>query len=149
MGQTLEEILLDPARRPVVISDLQELVDQEVSAKSGVSGAVIKAGYATVKKLKPGAIPHAVNQLLGDFAGALEPYYSDYRSAAGSDFGHYLSSRPEAAEALLCVTDARAEETPSEAMRKAYTKLRPHGRRNVEEALPRLGALIDKHSANA
>lgn len=149
MGQTLEEVLLDPARRPVVISDLQALVDQEVSAKRGVSGTVIKAGYAGVKKIKPGAIPHALDQLLGDFLGALQPYYADYRLSGGTDFGQYLAARPEAAEALLGVTDARAAETSSEAMRKAYSKLRPHGRRNVEEALPRLGALIDKHMAGA
>jgi hypothetical protein len=150
VAQTLDEILLDPARRPAVVTDLQELVDQEVSEKSGVSGAVVKTGYATVKKLKPGVITTAVDRLLGEFVTALGPYYGEYRAAGtGADFGAYLSTRPDAAEALLGVTDARAENSSSEGLKKVYAKVRPHGRRNVEEALPRLGRVIDKHAAQA
>lgn len=148
MTQTLRDILLEPSRRPVVVSDLQELVGQEVSSKGGVSGAVIKTGYAAVSKLKPGAVPNAVDRMLDQFADALQPFYSDYRAGGGGDFGSYLSGRPsDAANALLGVTDARAESTSSDAMKKAYSKLRPHGQKNVEEALPRLGALIDKHTS--
>ncbi|WP_232660460.1 DUF6918 family protein [Pseudonocardia sp. TRM90224] len=147
MTQTLKDILLDPARRPVVVSDLQELVGQEVSSKGGVSGAVIKTGYAAVNKLKPGAVPNAVDRMLDQFADALQPFYADYRNTGGNDFGSYLAARPsDAANALLSVTDQRAETTSSDAMKKTYSKLRPHGQKNVEEALPRLGALIDKHA---
>jgi hypothetical protein len=149
MPQTLNEILLDPARRPAVVTDLEELVDQEVSDKSGVSGAVVKTGYATVKKLKPGLVGNAVDRMLGEFGTALEPFYADYRASAGSDFGAYLTSRPEAADALLGVTDSRAERTDSDAIKKVYAKLRPTGQKNVAEALPRLGRLIDKHATAA
>lgn len=146
MAETLPEILLDPARRPVVVTDLERLVDEEVAEKGGISGSVIKTGYATVKKLRPGVVPTAVDRLLPEFTAALAPFYADYRAAAGTDFGAYLAGRPEAADALLGVTDARAERTSSEGIRKAYGKLRPHGQRNVAEALPRLGALIDRHA---
>jgi hypothetical protein len=131
VAETLPEILLDPARRPAVVTDLEQLVDEEVAEKGGISGSVIKTGYAAVKKLKPGVVP----------------FYADYRAAAGSDFGAYLAGRPEAADALLGVTDARAGRTSSDGLRKAYGKLRPHGQRNVAEALPRLGRLIDRHAA--
>lgn len=147
MTQTLNDILLNPATRPTVVTDLQALVGQEVSDKSGVSGAAVKLGYATVTKLRPGVVPAAVNKMLPQFAGALEPFYSDYKARAGTDFGAYLASRPdEASEALLSVTDDRAEYSSSDALKKAYAKLRPNARRNVEEALPRLGILIDKHA---
>lgn len=148
--RALNDVLLDPARRPAVVTDLQELVDLEVSDKSGVSGAVIKTGYATVKKLKPSIVGNGIDRLLGEFGAALELFYSDYRaSTGGGDFGAYLSARPEAADALLGVADARAEQTSSDGVRKVYGKLRPHGQRNVAEALPRLGRLIDKHAAVA
>lgn len=150
MTQTLNAILLDPARRPTVVTDLQTLVDQEVSDSGGVSGAVIKTGYATVKKVKPGIVTSAVDRMLPQFTAALEPFYADYRASAGGDFGAYLSARPaEAANALLGVTDARAERSSSDALRKVYGKLRPQGQRNVEEALPRLGRLIDQHASAA
>ncbi|WP_439385207.1 DUF6918 family protein [Amycolatopsis lexingtonensis] len=150
MADTLKEILLDSSRRPAVVSDFETLVDAEVSDKGGVSGAVVKTGFAAVKKIKPGIIPSAVDTLLPDFASALEPFYGDYRAKGGNDFGAYLSSRSdEAADALLSVTDSRAEKSSRDSIKKVYGKLRPNGKKNVEEALPRLGALVDKHAANA
>ena len=65
MADTLKEILLDSSRRSTVVADLQTLIDEEVAAKSGVSGTVIKTGYAAVKKIKPGIIGAAVDSLLG------------------------------------------------------------------------------------
>ncbi len=150
MTQTLNHILLDPTRRPTVVTDLQTLVDAEVSDSGGVSGAVIKTGYATVKKVKPGIVTSAVDKMLPQFATALEPFYADYRASAGNDFGAYLAARPaEAANALLGVTDARAEQSSSDALKKVYGKLRPQGQKNVEEALPRLGRLIDQHASTS
>lgn len=147
MPQSLQEILIAPDRRPAVVADLQTLVDQEVADKGGVSGAVVKTGYAAITKLRPGFVPHTVDRMLEQFAGALDPFYAEYRGQAGSDFGSYLAARPEAADALLGVTDARAERSNSEVTKKVYGKLRPSGRKNVEAALPRLGALIERHAA--
>lgn len=148
MADTLKEILLDSTRRPAVVSDFEGLVDAEVSDKGGVSGAVVKTGFAAVKKIKPGIIPSAVDALLDDFTGALEPFYGDYKAKGGNDFGAYLAGRgDEAADALLSVTDARADKSSRDSIKKVYGKLRPNGKKNVEEALPRLGQLIDKHAA--
>ncbi|WP_433506835.1 DUF6918 family protein [Pseudonocardia halophobica] len=150
MTQNLETILTDPARRPAVVADLNELVGQEVKDKGGMSGAAVKLGYQTVSKIRPGVVPAAVDRMLPQFAGALQPFYADYRAAAaGSDFGAYLAGRPDAADALLGVTDRRAESSSSDALKKAYAKLRPNARKNVEEALPRLGTLIGRHAASA
>lgn len=150
MADTLKEILLDSTRRPAVVSDFEGLVDAEVSDKGGVSGAVVKTGFAAVKKIKPGIIPAAVDTLLDDFTGALEPFYGDYKAKGGNDFGAYLVGRSdEASDALLSVTDSRAEKSSRDSIKKVYSKLRPNGKKNVEEALPRLGQLIDKHAANA
>ncbi|OQO90724.1 DUF6918 family protein [Saccharomonospora piscinae] len=147
MADTLKEILLDSSRRPAVVTDLQTLIDEEVADKSGVSGTVIKTGYAAVKKIKPGIIGSAVDSLLDEFVAALEPIFADFKASGASDFGSYLPTRPDAADALLSVTDARAEKSDRDSIKKVYTKLRPKGKENVEEALPRLGKLIDKHSA--
>ncbi|HVW44514.1 MAG TPA: hypothetical protein VHC18_24500 [Amycolatopsis sp.] len=150
MADTLKEILLDSSRRPTVVTDLETLVDAEVSDKGGVSGAVIKTGFAAVKKIKPGIIGSAVDSLLDDFTARLEPFYADFKSQGGGDFGAYLSGRgDQAADALLSVTDARAETSSRDSIKKVYGKLRPNGKKNVEEALPRLGQLIDKHAATA
>lgn len=147
MARTLEQILLDPTRRPAVVADLEGLVDEEVAGKSGVSGAVVKTGYAAAKKLRPTLVPNTVDRLLGEFTGALEPFYAEHAAGGGDDFGAYLAARPEAADALLRVTDSRAERASSAPLKSAYGKLRPLGQRNVVDALPQLGRLIDRHAA--
>jgi hypothetical protein len=144
---TLKKALLDKAKRPAVIGDLGGLVDAEVAGKGGISGAVIKTGYAAVKKVKPGFIAHAIGALLPKFADALEPLWAEHRAAGGGDFGTFLAARPDrAADALLGVTDARAKASNREALKKGYDKLRPNAKKNVIEALPRLGRVIDRHA---
>lgn len=150
MADTLKEILLDSGRRPAVVTDLQNLIDSEVGEKGGVSGTVIKTGYSAVKKIKPGIIGSAVDSLLDEFAAALEPIYADFKASGSGDFASYLPTRgDEASDALLSVTDTRAEKSSRDSIKKVYGKLRPKGKENVTEALPRLGKLIDKHAATA
>ncbi len=147
MTTTLKAALLDSDRRGDVVDDLQGLVDQEVADKSGLSGGIVKTGYAAVKKVKPGIIRGAIDNLLDEFVDALEPYWATYSTEATGDFGTFLASRPqEVSEALLAVTDRRAERSSRPAVTSVYSKLRPKGQENVIEALPRLGRVIQSHA---
>lgn len=140
---SLKSALLDSATRPAVVTDLTELVDSEVGKK----GIAVKSGYALVKKIKPGIIGAAIDSLLDEFVEQLEPFHADFASAGGGSFGDYLAGRSdEVSDALLTVTDARAERSQRDSIKKVYGKLRPQGKKNVEEALPALGALIQKYT---
>jgi hypothetical protein len=144
---TLKATLLDSDRRPAVVADLQVLVDQEVAGKSGLSGGIIKTGYAAVKKVKSDLIETAIDKMLDDFVDALEPYWAFHQTQPAADFGAYLAERPqEVSNALLSVTDRRAESSSREAVKSVYTKLRPKAQENVIEALPRLGGVMEKHA---
>ena len=141
---SLKSALLDSATRPTVVADLAELVDSEVSKK----GIAVKSGYGLVKKIKPGIIGSAIDSLMDDFVQRLEPFYADFAAAGSGSFGDYLAGRSdEVSDALLSVTDERAERSQRETIKKVYGKLRPQGKKNVEEALPALGALIQKHAS--
>jgi uncharacterized protein DUF6918 len=148
VADTLKASLLDSDRRGQVVSDLVEFVDREVAGKSGLSGGIIKTGYAAVKKVKPGIIRHAVDSMLDDFTDALEPYWAAYQvQPAAGGFGAYLAGRPqEVSNALLAVTDRRAERSSRGSVTSVYGKLRPRGQDNVIEALPRLGELVERHA---
>ena len=148
MADTLQASLLDSGRRAEVVTDLQGFIDQEVASKGGLSGGVIKTGYAAVKKVKPGIIPQALNSLLPDFVAALEPYWAGYQGQpTAGGFGAYLAARPqEVSQALLAVTDRRAERSSRGSVTSVYGRLRPKGQDNVIEALPRLGALVERHA---
>ena len=147
MAATLQEILLTPDTRPKVVADCQTLVDQEVSDKSGISGAAIKLAYRTVTAFASGIVHDAVDTLLPDFAAKLDPYYAEFKASGSAEFGDYLAKRgAEVSESLLSVTDARAAASSRAPIRKAYNTVRPSGVKNVEAALPRLGALIQTYA---
>jgi hypothetical protein len=148
MAATLQEILLAPDIKPQVIADCQTLIQEEASEKSGISGTAVKLAYKTVKAFAPGHIQHMVESLLPDLADKLEPYWADFTTSGGSEFGDYLAKRGnEVAEALLSVTDARAARSSRPTIIKAYKTVRGGAVKNVEAALPRVGDLVLKYAA--
>jgi hypothetical protein len=148
VADTLKASMLDADRRGAVVTDLVTFVDQEVAGKSGLSGGIIKTGYAAVKKVRPGIIRHAIDSMLDDFVDALEPYWTAYRGQPVAGFGQYLAGRPqEVAPALLAVTDRRAGRSSRAAVTNVYSRLRPKAQDNVIDALPRLGDLVERHAA--
>ncbi|MHB8419315.1 MAG: DUF6918 family protein [Myxococcales bacterium] len=143
---TLSDKLLSPAARPQVVADCVRLVDEEVASKSGISGLAIKGAYAVVKAVKGGIIPEVIDGLLPSFAEKLEPTYQAWLAGEGP-LPEYLGARaPQVAEALLAITDERAQQSKNPTLRKAYEKLRPTGKKNVEQAVPRLGRLLATHA---
>lgn len=143
---SLSETLLAADRRPRVVDDLVAVIDAEVKDKKGVSGVAVKGGYAAVRKVNPTIATDATNRMLPQVATALQPFWDDF--AGSGDFGEYLAGRgDEAADALLAVTDARAEATAREPLRRAYKGLRGKAKGHVEQALPRLGKVIQQHAS--
>jgi hypothetical protein len=148
MAATLQEILLAPDIKPRVVADCLRLIDEEVSEKSGVSGATVKIAYKTVKAFAPGHIQHMVQSLLPDLVDKLQPYWADFTASGGSEFGDYLAKRgSEVAESLLSVTDARAARSSRPTIIKAYKTVRGGAVKNVQAALPRVGDLVLKYAA--
>jgi len=140
---TLVDKLTAPEVRPKVVTACVDLVDREVSAKGGLSGMALKAGYKVIKAIKPGFVPQVVESLLPDFAAAMEPMH-DREGAAGADsFARYLEGhRDEVADALLSVTDARAQRAKNATIKKTYERLRGSARDNVSAAVPNLVATL-------
>ncbi len=143
MAETLQEALLAPDVRPNVLADAVTLVEEEVSEK----GLIIKGAYKTVTAFASSIVKDVLDALLPDFLEKLQPYWVDFAANGGGSFGDYLAARgEEVSEALLSVTDKRAAESERAPLRKAYNAVRPSGVKNVESALPRLGALVQKYA---
>jgi len=142
----LKSILTDPARRQLVVKDAERLLDDEVAAKSGLSGLAIKTAVKVVKGVKPGIIPDVIDGLLDDFAARLDPFYQAHVTKGGSIVDNFSARKGEVADALLGITDDRAKNTRHNSLRSAYQQLRPQGKKNVEEAIPGVARLIDKHA---
>jgi len=148
MAATLAEILLAPDTQPKVIADCYLLIEQEVSDKSGVSGAAVKLAYKAVNTFRPGHIRHMVEVLLPQMVDKLDPYWADFTTSGGFEFGDYLVKRSEeVSQALLSVTDARAAASGRPTIIKAYGSVRGSAVKHVQAALPRVGDLVLKYAA--
>lgn len=141
---SLQQILLDPARRPAVVETLAGVVDAEVASKSGLGGKIIKTGYAAVTKISDGFVAKAVSKLLPGFAEALDPFWQQRGDQPFADA--LVARQDEAAEALLAVTDREVDGASNKVVTKVYGSLRGKAKENVVAALPRVGAAIEGHA---
>ncbi len=144
---TLMEKLPLPDKREQIVEDCGRLLDSEVRKKGGFGGLAVKAAYKVFKSFKPGAVSEAIDWLLDDFIVALEPVHDKYESMQEKkSFGAYMKRRPgEVAEALVGVTDGKANRSRHKTLVRAYRKLRPMAVKNVTEAVPGLADLFDRH----
>lgn len=143
---SLNDALLSDDKKPAVVEDCLHLIDAEVADKGGLSGLAIKAGYGVVKGIKPGFVKQAVSDLLPEFATALDPIYQEAKTG-GKPVGDYMAQNSgRVADALLAITDAKAQKSKSGAVKGAYEKLRGTAKKNVEAAVPRLGKMLEKHA---
>ncbi|MET0595815.1 MAG: hypothetical protein ABW133_24160 [Polyangiaceae bacterium] len=143
---TLTEVLTSDAKKSAVVDDCVSLIDSEVSDKGGLSGLAIKAGYGAVKGIKPGFVKHVVTDLLPEFARALDPVYTEAKSSGRPVSDYFISNGGRVADALLSITDTKAERSKSGVVKSTYDKLRGTAKKNVEAAVPRLGKLIERHA---
>lgn len=147
MTAMLQESLLGPDTKSALIEDCLALIEHEVSAMSGMSGTAVKLAYKTVNRFAAGHVRHMVESLMPKMTQELQPYWTDFRAAGGSDFGDYLAQRgPEVSQSLLSVTDARAAASGRPTITRAYGSVRGTAGRHVEAALPQVGALVQKHA---
>lgn len=142
---SLGDSIKDPTKKAAIVADCCTLLDEEVSSKGGLSGLAVKAGYAAVKGVKPGFIAEVVDRLLPEFAGKIDAIWEEGKKA-GNATAHFTASKSRVADALLSVTDAKSKNAKSAVVRGTYEKLRGSAKKNVEEAVPRLGRLVDKYT---
>ena len=147
MAPTLQQILLAPDTQPKVVDDCLDLIQQEMSDKSGIAGTAIKLAYKTATTFAPGYLRSTVENLLPDFTEKLEPFWADFVTSGGAEFGDYLTKRAdEVSEALLSITDAEAERSQRPVIVKAYRTVRGGAGKQIEAALPRVGDLVLKYA---
>jgi len=143
---TLQELLLTPENASRLIADTQALVDDQISSK-GITAAPLKGAYKAVTAFAPGYYQEVISAMLPGMVYQLEPYWADFTTSGGADFGDYLAKRgDEVSESLLAVTDDMAEKSGRATVVKAYKMVRGGASKNIEAALPALGAMVQKYA---
>jgi len=140
----LSEKIDDPTIRANLVTDCAKLMDEQVSAKGGLSGLALKAAYGVVKGIEPGYIPGAIQRLLPEALTALEPIWAEGLQS-GDPVQYLTDNRSRTADMLLSITDHRIEQSRNGAVRASYGKLRKSVKTDVEEAVPGLAKIIGTH----
>ncbi|WP_414550468.1 DUF6918 family protein [Anabaena sp. CCY 0017] len=141
----LSDQVLSPNNKAMVVDDCCKMIDQQLAAKSGMSGIAIKTAFSALKGVKPGYIPYIVEQLLPQFLTALDPLWSE-GIEKGDPAAHLIASRSDTADAMLGITDARVKNTQRQIIKGTYEKFRGSAKKHVEEAVPDLAKIVDKYT---
>ncbi len=127
----------------MIVDGISEL-EAELEERSGVTAMAMRAGYKTLRKVRPNMIESNLERLLPMWAPVLDPHV-DAGRASGDLATHFRSNAADIAEGLLGATDRRAAEANNQLAVKAYNKLRPRAKDQVVAGMPRLARLVDKH----
>lgn len=143
---TLRELLGGPDKRGRLIDDSLRVLDAEVDDKSGLTGIAVKTAYKIVKGISPGFLREVVDHLLNDFLDGLDPLYQEAIAKGIKPRQHLQANPGRVADALLGITDRRAQRAKNQMVKGAYEKLRGSAKKHVEAAVPRLGELFERHA---
>ncbi|MFT7519150.1 MAG: hypothetical protein ACI9MC_001290 [Kiritimatiellia bacterium] len=141
---TLVEVLKDDVKRRQVAKDGAVIVNEEVSAKRGLRAAALKAGFKTIKKIKPSIIEDSLFMLLPHFAPEIDPWW-DNAVASGDTREFFRTNSGKIADSLLGVTDRRAQRAKNRVMIRVYKGLRGQALKYTTESVHRLPDLVEKY----
>lgn len=141
---TLVSTLQDPAVFEDVIQDGVALIESEVARKTGLRAMALKAGFRTLKAIHPRVLHDVLAKLLPRFAPAVDPHFA-LACESGDVPAYFASHRGAIADALLSVTDERANHAQNRVILKTYQALRGSAKDHVEEALPGLAQMLVRH----
>jgi len=141
----LREQIKSEETKASMATDCAQLIDEQVAAKTGLSGLAIKTAYRAFKGIGSGYIPRTLQNLIPQALDALDPMW-----AAGLQAGDptaYLSQNaPETADVLLGVTDQKASHAQNKVVIATYKRVRKSVKGDVEDAVPGLAKILSNYA---
>ncbi len=143
----LSETVKDTARRQAVLDDCVKLIEAEVADKKGLTGMAVKAAFKSVSKLRPGMVRHSMDNLLDDFSQQVDPFWDECQQSGEAPRAFFSRRKTDVANALLSITDRRAERADNKVLVRAYKSLRGTAIDHIGAAMPRFADLLAKHAS--
>jgi len=144
---SLVQAAKDAQKRPLILQDCVTLINQQVKSKRGMTGIAVKAGFKVIKSFKPGIIPKALDDMLDEFSAKIDPFWESCQSQGADPVQFFKANSSGLANALLSITDERADNSPNPVLVKSYKKLRKQAVGHITDALPDLARLVQKHAS--
>ena len=114
---SLIDIAKDPTQRRAIVDDAARMLDAEVNDKRGLSGKAVKLAFRAVKGVSPGMIPMSIDALL--MTSFAMPIWEECQSS-GQAARLFESRANEVSNALLAITDARADRSTQRVLKSTY-----------------------------
>jgi len=142
----LSDILLNENNRDNFVDDCVQLIEKQVAAAPGLGGLALKAAYSTVKGIRANYCAQVVDQILPEISIALDPMWTEAVNN-GNPVEYFAERKAEVADQLLQISDKKADNSTRAIVKGAYGKLRPSAKTYVENGIPDLAKIINKHTA--
>jgi hypothetical protein len=133
-----------------LMEDCCSLIDKQALSGRGIKGATIRAGYAAVRKVKPGIVGYSIGKFMPEFLEALQPFYARSlegcapEAVPGAFRDILVNEKRDVAECLLKVTDGRIGQARAP-VQLAYSALHKEAVNQIEAAVPELAELLEMH----
>lgn len=143
----LGDLIKDSAVQASIVNDCNQLINSHVSQKGGVSGMALKTAYRVVRGVGPTYVPGAIGRMLPAALEALDPIWQEGMQS-GNPVEHLNHHRTRTADLILSVTDHRIRYASGPVV-GVYNKLRKSVKSDIEEVVPELACILDRHHATA
>ena len=144
---SLVEAVQNVTKRPLIITDCTQMIDQEVKDKSGLTGTAVKGGFKAIKGFRPDIVPMALEDLIDEFAVQVEPFWLECQNNGEEAQQFFVRRKVDIANALLSITDGKAKNSKHKVLVKAYNALRGKAVEHIGAAMPRFSAIVKKHAS--
>ncbi|MDO4928242.1 MAG: hypothetical protein Q3976_04180 [Corynebacterium sp.] len=148
MSEFKEAVTAD--NRDKAVNDVANALEETIDQLSGLTGKAVKLGYAAAKKKRPDIAIKIADTMLESLCDTLDPYWSDYKSDSGSDFGAYLvEHKDEVSRDVLKLADEKVAEIDNDKLTKGHERFRNKAVDYAEISLPALGKALEQNARSS
>ncbi|WJY90880.1 hypothetical protein CFAEC_00045 [Corynebacterium faecale] len=143
---SLKNLLVDTGF-DAAVSDMATFISTTVDKQSGLTGMALKGAMAAATKVDSNIVSKGSRRVLPEMADSLDPLWQEHTAGGGTDFGaHLADNKDRALDAILSVADRNAENINVPGLSKVYKGVRGKAAKVIEQELPAIGQLVEKHA---
>ncbi|NLZ58667.1 MAG: hypothetical protein GX898_10305 [Corynebacterium sp.] len=129
------------------VTDMADFISTTVDKQSGLTGMALKGAMAAATKVDSDILSKGSRRVLPEMAESLDPLWQEYTAGGGTDFGaHLAANKDRALDAILNVADRNADSISVPGLSKVYKGVRGKAAKVIEQELPAIGQLVEKHA---
>ena len=141
----LSEQIEDKQIRLNIAEDCVKLMDNQVEAKTGITGILFKTLYKGLESITPKYAQKAIFNLIPSISQAINPLWDEGKEK-GNPVTYLQNNCTLTANTILSVTDERIRKTKNKIIKVSYEKIRHVLQDEIEQIVPQLAEILGKYA---